>query len=131
MTESKTSVRKVVNLPGRSSSLSFSDAVLVGNTLYVSGRLGIDPATGKVPDDVDAEIKLLLDGFESVLHQAGMTMDDLVQVQIFSPALHLWEHFNEAYVKRFSGELPARAYIGSGPLLFNGRFEIMGVAVKR
>ncbi len=131
MPESKPSARKVVNLPARSRSLPFSDAVLVGDTLYLSGRLGIDPATGKVPDDVDAEIKLLLDGFESVLRQAGMTMDDLVQVQIFSPALDLWEHFNQAYVRRFSGELPARAYIGSGPLLFNARFEIMGIAVKR
>jgi 2-iminobutanoate/2-iminopropanoate deaminase len=105
--------------------------VLVGDTLYLSGRLGIDPATGKPPEDVDAEIKLLLDGFASVLREAGMTMDDLVQVQIFSPALDPWERFNKAYVQRFSSELPARAYIGSGPLLFNARFEIMGIAVKR
>jgi enamine deaminase RidA (YjgF/YER057c/UK114 family) len=87
--------------------------------------------TGQAPTDVDAEIKLLFDGFEAVLQEAGMTMDDLVQVQIFSPALDLWAHFNAAYVQRFSQELPARAYIGSGPLLLNGRFEMMGVAVKR
>jgi enamine deaminase RidA (YjgF/YER057c/UK114 family) len=110
--------------------LPFSDAILVGNTLYLSGRLGIDPVTGRVPDDVDAEIQLLFDGFEAVLQQAGMTMDDLVQVQIFSPALDLWQHFNAAYVKRFSRDLPARAYLGSGPLLMNGRFEMMGIAVK-
>jgi 2-iminobutanoate/2-iminopropanoate deaminase len=131
MPESNVSARKAVNLPSRRPSLPFSDAVLVGNTLYLSGRLGIDPATGKVPDDVDAEIKLLLDGFEAVLKRAGMTMDDLVQVQIFSPALDLWERFNQAYVQRFSGELPSRAYIGSGPLLFNAHFEIMGIAIKR
>lgn len=131
MTQVNTSSRGVINLPNRSSSLPFSDAVLVGNTLYLAGRIGIDPATGKVPADVDAEIKLLFDGFESVLHQAGMTMDDLVQVQIFSPALNLLQHFSDAYVRRFSRELPARAYIGSGPLLFNGRFEMMGIAVKR
>ena len=73
---------------------------------------------------------LLFEGFEAVLAQAGMGMNDLVSVQIFSPALDLWETFNAAYVKRFSQEMPARAYIGSGPLLLNGRFEMMGVAVK-
>lgn len=129
MTQDSSS-RRAINLPGHSSTLPFSDATLVGNTLYLAGRIGIDPVTGKAPADVDAEIKLLFDGFEAVLHQAGMTMDDLVQVQIFSPALDLWPHFNAAYVKRFSRDLPARAYIGSGPLLLGGRFEMMGIAVK-
>jgi enamine deaminase RidA (YjgF/YER057c/UK114 family) len=125
-----TSARQAVNLPDHSPDWPFSDAILAGNTLYLSGRIGIDPVTGQAPSDVDAEIKLLLDGFEAVLTQAGMTMDDLVQVQIFSPALDLWQHFNAAYVQRFSRELPARAYLGSGPLLFNARFEMMGIAVK-
>lgn len=123
--------RQAVNLSDHSPTLPFSDAILANNTLYLSGRIGIDPVTGQAPADVDAEIKLLFDGFEAVLAQAGMTMDDLVQVQIFSPALDLWQHFNAAYVQRFSQELPARAYIGSGPLLLNARFEMMGIAVKR
>jgi 2-iminobutanoate/2-iminopropanoate deaminase len=122
--------RRFINLPGRRPGLPFSDAVLVGNTLYLSGRLGIDPETGIIPEDVNREIQLLFDGFEAVLAQAGMSMNDLVSVQIFSPALDLWETFNAAYVKRFSAEMPARAYIGSGPLLLNGRFEMMAVAVK-
>ena len=123
--------RQVINIPDRSSALPFSDAILANGTLYISGRMGIDPVTMKAPDDVDAEIKLLFDDFEAVLRQAGMTMDDLVQVQIFSPALDLWKHFSGAYVQRFSRELPARAYIGSGPLLLSARFEMMGIAVKR
>jgi enamine deaminase RidA (YjgF/YER057c/UK114 family) len=123
--------RRHVNLPGRPSSLPFSDGVLVGDTFYLAGRIGIDPVTGRAPADVDAEIKLLLDGVQAVLAEAAMSMDDLVSVQIFSPDLSLWEAFNAAYVKRFSRELPARAFIGSGPLLLGGRFEIMGIAVRR
>ena len=123
--------RQPVNLPGRPETLPFNDAVLVGDTLYISGRIGIDPVTGRAPEDVDAEIKLLFDEFEAVLAQAGMTMDDLVQVQIFSPALDQWKHFSEVYVKRFTKDLPSRAYIGSGPLLLGGRFEMMGIAVRR
>ena len=123
-------VRNCINLP-RKETLPFSDAVLVENTLYLSGRIGIDPATGNVPASIDDELKLLFDGFESVLAAAKMTMDDLVSVQIFSPDVSLWEPFNTAYLKRFSKDLPARAFIGSGPLLKNGRFEMMGIAVRR
>ena len=131
MSSSQTSAtRRSVNLPGRRATLPFSDAVLVGDTLYLAGRIGVDPVTGRAPADVDAEIKLLLDGVEAVLAEGGMTMNDLVSVQIFSPDLSLWEPFNAAYVKRFSRELPARAFIGSGPLLLGGRFELMGIAVK-
>jgi 2-iminobutanoate/2-iminopropanoate deaminase len=102
----------------------------VNNTLYLAGRIGIDPATGTAPADVDAELKFLFDGVEAVLQQAGMTMNDLVYVQIFSPDVSLWEQFNRAYVQRFSRELPARAFIGSGPLLLGGRFEMIGIAIK-
>ena len=126
-----TATRQSFDLPGRNPKLPFSDAILVGDTLYLSGRIGIDPVTGRAPADVNAEIKLLLDGVEAVLHEAGMSMDDLVSVQIFCPDLSLWEPFNAAYVKRFSGPLPARAFLGSGPLLLGGRFELIGVAVRR
>ena len=122
--------RRHINLPGRRASLPFSDAVQVGNTLYLSGRIGIDPSTGVAPEGVDQELRLLFDGFEAVLAEADMNMDDLVWVQVYSPDVSLWERFNAAYAKRFSKELPARAFIGSGPLLKGGRFEMLGVAVK-
>jgi 2-iminobutanoate/2-iminopropanoate deaminase len=123
--------RNYVNLPTRTSGLPFSDGVLVGSTLYLAGRIGIDPLTGQAPADVEAELELLFNGVEAVLAEAAMTMDDLVSVQIFSPDLSLWDRFNAAYVKRFTAPLPARAFIGSGPLLRGGRFEMMGVAVRR
>ncbi len=127
----ETDPRKHLNLPTRKEPLPFSDGVLVGDTLYLSGRIGIDPASGLAPDDLDQELAFLFDDFETILAQAGMSMDDLVWVQVFSPDLSLWERFNADYVKRFSRELPARAFLGSGPLLRNGRFEMMGVAIRR
>lgn len=123
--------RRYINLPGRKDPLPFSDAVRVGDTLYLSGRIGIDPATGVAPNDVDEELRLLFDGFEAVLGEADMSMDDLVWVHVHSPDISLWEHFNSAYLKRFSKALPARAFIGSGPLLKGGRFEMLGVAVRK
>ena len=123
-------IRRYINLPGRRAQLPFSDAILVNDTLYLSGRIGLDPATGRPPADINEEVRLLLDGFEAVLGEAQMTMNDLVYVQIFCPDVSLWEPFNQAYVKRFSKEFPARAFLGSGPLLFNARFEMQGIAVK-
>jgi reactive intermediate/imine deaminase len=123
-------VRHIV-LPTRKDQLPFSDAVLVGNTLYLAGRIGIDPQTGKAPEDVEKEIRFLLDGMKSTLTAAGLTMDDLVSVQVFCPDLTLYDRFNEVYRTYFTKEFPARAFIGSGPLLRGGHFEIQGIAVRR
>jgi 2-iminobutanoate/2-iminopropanoate deaminase len=122
--------RRYINLPNRGAGLPFSDGVLVGDTLYLSGRIGLDPATGAAPASIDAELDLLFTGFQAVLREAGMDMDDLVWVQVYSPDVSLWQQFNAAYVKLFSRDFPARAFLGSGPLLMNGRFEMLGVAVK-
>ena len=122
--------RSYINLPNRPAGLPFSDAVLIGNTLYISGRIGIDPATGSAPENVDDEMRFLFDGFQAVLRLAGMSMDDLVWVQVHSPDVSLWPRFNRAYLKFFTREFPARAFLGSGPLLMNGRFEMLGMAVK-
>ena len=118
-------------LPTRKDTLPFSDGVLVGNTLYLAGRIGIDPETGKPPAELEKEIRLLLDGIKATLKEAGMTMDDLVSVQVFCPDLSLYEKFNDIYRTYFTKNFPARAFIGSGPLLRGGRFEAQGIAVRR
>ena len=122
--------RRHINLPNRPIEAPFSDAVLVGNTLYLAGRIGLDPATGKPPGDVEAEARLLLDGMKTTLKAAGMTMDDLVSVQIHCPDLSLYDRYNKVYRSYFGEQLPARAFIGSGPLLRGGRFEATGIAIK-
>lgn len=108
----------------------FSDGVLVGNTLYLSGRIGLDSSGKKVPEDVESEARNVMDGIQAVLHKAGMQMDDLVYVQVFCPDVSLWERFNTIYCSYFKGKLPARAFVGSGKLLFNARFEVQAIAVR-
>ena len=121
---------RYIVLPNRKDTLPYSDAVLVGNTLYLAGRIGIDQRTGKPADDLEKEIRLLLDGIKATLKEAGMTMDDLVSVQVFCPDLSLYDKFNEIYRTYFTKEFPARAFIGSGPLLRGGHFEMQGIAVR-
>jgi 2-iminobutanoate/2-iminopropanoate deaminase len=122
--------RRNINLPGRSSTAPFSDAVQVGNTVYLAGRLGTDPKTGQIPADVEQEIRNILDGMKAVLAESKLTMDDLVTVQVFCPDLTLYDKFNGVYRSYFGKNFPARAFIGSGPLLRGARFEIQGVAAK-
>jgi len=126
----KASGRRYIKFPGPAGELPFSDAVQVGNTLYLAGRIGLDPATGRPPDDLDKEIRNVLEGMKRTLAEAGMTMDDLVYVQVFCPDLSLYGKFNAVYRSYFQGNFPARAFVGSGPLLFGGHFEVQAIAVK-
>jgi reactive intermediate/imine deaminase len=122
--------RRHINLPNRNVNAPFSDAVLVGDTLYIAGRIGLDPKTGKVPADVEQEARNVLDGFKAVLAQANMTMDDLVTVQVFCSEVSLFDKWNGVYRTYFKKDFPARAFIGSGHLLFDAHFEMQGTAFK-
>jgi 2-iminobutanoate/2-iminopropanoate deaminase len=125
-------VRKAINLPTDNPQLPFSGAILAGNTLYLSGRIGLDAKTGKAPADVDEEIKTLLDTVKATTLAAGMSMDDLVYVQIACTDLSLYDKFNSAYRSYFTTkDLPAREFIGAATLLRGGHFEIQAIAVKR
>jgi enamine deaminase RidA (YjgF/YER057c/UK114 family) len=111
--------------------MPFADAVLVdGKTLYLSGRIGLIPGTTKVPDTAEEEAHLVMQEIQRVLGLAGMTTDNLVSLQIFASDVSLWAKFNAVYKTYFTGQLPARAFLGSGPLLFGARFELQGIAVK-
>ena len=110
--------------------LTFSDAALVGNTLYIAGKGGVLPGTRTVPEDPMEEARLLMEDFKSTLERADMTMDDLVYITIYCPDLSLYEDFNSVYREYFKEAFPPRAFVGSGPLLFGLRFEMQGIAVK-
>ncbi len=123
--------RRYINLPNRPVQAPFSDAVQIGDTLYLAGRIGVDPKTGKPPAEIEQEVHLVLDGMKETLAHAQMTMDDLVYVQVFCPDLSLYDKFNAVYRTYFQKDFPARAFVGSGPLLRGGHFEIMAIAVKK
>jgi len=127
----KGGARRVINLPNRNASLPFSDGVMVGNTLYLAGRLGVDPQTNQVPNDPEQEARLMIDSFKAVLAEAGMTMDDLVTVQVFCSDISLYDKFNGVYRTYFKKDFPARAFLGSGTLLRGAHFEMQAIAVKQ
>jgi 2-iminobutanoate/2-iminopropanoate deaminase len=111
--------------------LPFSDGVLVGNTLYIAGHIGLDPKTGTPPAGAEEEARMVMDGIKQTVELAGLTMDDVVSVQIFCTDLKFYDTFNSVYKTYFHGEYPARAFVGVDKLLRGGRYEVLGIAVKR
>jgi len=107
----------------------FSGAVWVDDTLYVSGALGL--VNGEVPDDPADEARAVMNSVKGSIEAAGLTMDDIVVTQVFCSDVSHYGAFNEVYAGYFTSTYPARAFIGSGPLLFGARFEVMVTAVRR
>lgn len=122
---------RFLNLPGRTDNNPYSNAVLVGDTLYLAGDIGIDPVTGAPPEEIADEVRLVMDRMKQRLEMVDMSMDDLVMVTVYCPDLSLYQEFNDIYRTYFDDHFPARAFIGSGPLLLNGHFELTAVAVRQ
>lgn len=108
-----------------------SDGVLVGNTLYISGHLGLDPKTNRAAEDPQVEAKLVMDRIKRTVESAGLTMDDVVSMQVFCTDLALYDTFNSVYRSYFPHGFPARAFLGASSLLRGAHFEVLGVAVRR
>ena len=108
----------------------YSGAVLIGNTLHLAGAIGLDENL-EVPDDPADEARNVMNAIKRNVEAAGMTMDDLVSVQVFCSDVAHYQAFNDVYRTFFTQEYPARAFIGAGTLLFGARFEVQGIAVKR
>lgn len=117
--------------PSDMKALPFSDGVLVGDTLYIAGHIGLDPKTGAPPASAEDEARMVMDGVKSTVELAGLTMDDVVSVQVFCTDLKFYETFNSVYKTYFHGDYPARAFIGAEKLLRGGRYEVLGVAVRK
>lgn len=105
----------------------YSSSVTAGATVYLSGITDGGAAMGGTPAD---SARRVLDSLKRAAEAAGLTMDDLVWVQVFSSNLADYQAFNDVYRTYFKGPLPARAYLGVDHLLGDARFEIMGIAVK-
>jgi 2-iminobutanoate/2-iminopropanoate deaminase len=108
----------------------YSNGVMVGETLYVAGNIGIDAATGQAPANIDTETHNVMDAVKRTVEQAGLTMDDLVAVTVYCTDLALFDNFNTIYRSYFHGQFPARAFIGVNKLLRGGHFEVAAIAVR-
>ncbi len=108
----------------------YSHAILAGNTLYLSGQLGLDPQSGTLPQGVDAQAKQSLENIGAVLSAAGMTYANVVKTTIFLADMGDFAAINAIYAGYFKGNCPARSCVQAAALPKGALFEMEAIAVK-
>jgi 2-iminobutanoate/2-iminopropanoate deaminase len=114
----------------RPMALPFSDAVRVGNMLYLSGEIGVDYKTMKiVPGGIKAETKQVMENIKATLEKYGSSMDNVVKCTAMIQDMKLWPQVNEVYVTYFKKDrLPARSAFGSTALALGAAMELECIA---
>jgi enamine deaminase RidA (YjgF/YER057c/UK114 family) len=123
--------RKPIQLPNFPTSVSASPGILTHDRLFISSMAGIDPATGKVPEDPAAQVDLALDRMQAVVKAAGLELSHVVFVNPYLTSEIPTRVMNEHYARRFEfGNTPARATIEVSSLPGGAHIEYTGVAVR-
>ena len=111
--------------------LPYSPAILAGDTLYLAGQLGRDPATTKlVPGGIEAETRQTLTNIREVLREARMDFSDVVNVTAYIVDFKDFDGYNKVYREFFPKDPPARATVAVAALNQGGRVELQMIAVK-
>ena len=108
----------------------YSQAVDTGTMLFVSGQLGIDPATGELPGAFEDQARNVMNNLKAVLDEAGYGLDQVAKTTIFLDDLKNFAAINEIYGAFFPGHKPARSCVEAAALPRGGKIEIELIAVK-
>ena len=109
----------------------YSQAVLVGNTLYTSGQIAINPKTNELElDTIEAETELVMQNIKGLLNEVGMDFTNVVKCSIFISDMNNFTRINEVYGKYFTSNFPARETVEVACLPKNVNVEISAIAVK-
>ncbi|GFZ22700.1 RidA family protein [Eubacterium callanderi] len=108
----------------------YSQALVVDGTLYASGQLGIDPATGEMPEAFEAQAKQVMLNMGAVLKEAGYDYSDVVKTTIFVDDLANFTVLNDIYGEYFTEKQPARSCVQAARIPKDAKVEIEFIAVK-
>jgi 2-iminobutanoate/2-iminopropanoate deaminase len=109
----------------------YNQAILAGNTLYISGQIAIDPATGIIKmDDITTETTQVMENLKAVLTEAGATFENAVKCSIFMATMDDYKAINDVYAKYFNEDTaPAREAVAVKTLPKNVNVEISMIAI--
>lgn len=108
---------------------TYSQAVKVGNTVYLSGQIPLDPATMQLVEGIENQIKRVFDNLSAVAQASGGTLNDIVKLNIFLTDLGHFAKVNEIMATYFQAPYPARAAIGVAALPRGSQVEMDGIMV--
>ena len=126
-------MKKIINTPKAPAPIGpYNQATLIKDTLYISGQIPIDPATGElVEGDIKKETKQSMENLKAILEEAGMTFEHVVKSTIFIKDMHQFAQINEVYGTYFDAETaPARETVEVANLPKFVNVEISMIAVK-
>jgi 2-iminobutanoate/2-iminopropanoate deaminase len=109
----------------------YSQGVMAGDLLYVSGNVGTDPATGKPPAAFGDAARQSLTNLGSILKAAGLGWEDVLKVNVYVTDIKRYEEFNALYTKALPAPYPARTFLAVAALPIGGQVEVEAVAVRR
>lgn len=105
--------RQIISTPAAPAAIgTYSQAVKVGDTVYLSGQIGLDPATMTMVEGIDAQIVRVFENLQAVAAAAGATLDAAVKVNIYLTDLANFAKVNETMARYFNQPYPARAAVG-------------------
>jgi reactive intermediate/imine deaminase len=118
--------RQIIRTPHAPGAIgTYSQAVRVGDTVYVSGQIPLDPETGQlVAGDIDAEIRRVFENLKAIAGAAGGSLSDVVKLTVFLTDLSHFGKVNEIMATYFSEPYPARAAVGVAALPRSARVEM-------
>ena len=109
--------RTIISTAGAPAAIgTYSQAVKVGDTVYLSGQIGLDPLSGQLVDGIDAQIVRVFDNLKAVAEAAGGSLADVVKLNVFLTDLGNFAKVNETMAKYFQQPYPARAAVGVASL---------------
>jgi 2-iminobutanoate/2-iminopropanoate deaminase len=126
-------MKKIINTPNAPAPIGpYNQAVLVGNTLYTSGQIALDPNTMElVLDDIKTETKQVMENMKAVLAAADMTFENVFKTSIFISDMHNFSQINEVYGQYFDeATAPARETVEVANLPKFVNVEISMIATK-
>jgi reactive intermediate/imine deaminase len=122
--------RTVIRPPGSMTGLPFSPAIRAGNTIYLSGQIGIPPGgQALVPGGIGPETRQTLENLRRVLEAAGSSMTRVVKCTVFLADMADYAAMNQVYASFFPADPPARSTLAASGLAFNARVEIECIAL--
>lgn len=107
----------------------YSQAVKAGNLLFCSGQIPLDPATGMMPEGIEAQTERALKNVEGLLGAAGLTMADVVKTTVFLADMSLFGPMNEVYGRAFAEPFPARSAVAVKELPKGALVEVEVIAM--